>query len=100
MDHTSVKREPMLNDSEAFNIGQSKAVGQFLTMSDIAKNVRDFYEDRITDGTLMVVKTAWIVQVPFIAREGSTIAGCSVCGKPGLSSIDPFCPGCGARIIE
>ena len=100
------EREPLLSDAyihEAFRVKQDEGYDGFahgLGVINAANHVRDFYEAKITDGILMVVKTARIVQVPFIAREGSTIAGCSVCGKPGLSSIDPFCPGCGARIVE
>lgn len=64
---------------------------------DVALGISRLYENLIDTGVLMVVKTAHVVQVPFIPREGLTIAGCSICGKPGISTTDQFCPGCGSK---
>jgi len=50
-------------------------------------------------GELMVRKTVKRVQVPFIAREGSTIDGCEYCSQM-LCALDKFCSVCGAKIIE
>lgn len=63
-----------------------------------AKEVRDFYEDKITKGELMVVKTAKGV---LLGMSLGVMRRCEHCTQPwtGPHSMS-FCPGCGAKIVE
>ena len=78
---------PLVRDtSEAWTIG--------------SRQVRDFYEAKITSGELMVVKKAtWIL-------IGHGYAYCSVCpywytmDMDGPPALHNFCPGCGAQIVK
>ena len=47
---------------------------------------------------LVSTNTTRRVQVPYIAREGSTVDGCEQCAQM-LCLSDNFCPKCGAKII-
>lgn len=58
--------------------------------SDGAIALRDFYEAKITSGELRVVKT--VTSCP-------DIGSCTGCGWDGAWP-GPFCPGCGAKIVE
>ena len=62
------------------------------------EEARDFYEAFITDGTLMVVKTATITEATDYEWY-STFGNCSAC-KTMLHGDSKFCPGCGAKVIE
>ena len=96
-------REPLLSDEDVESFIDEWANGG--KRSDYA--IRDFYEDKITKGELMVVKAVKAV------RTGSTKfytapAHCSECHSR-LTYYDEeeqeqpmpnFCPGCGSKIIE
>lgn len=91
------KSEPLLSDLALgkFAVTQNGYAGA--NKYAMGRAIRDFYENLIDTGVLMVVKEARVIQVSFIPREGRTIAGCSICGKPGISTTDQFCPGCGSK---
>lgn len=67
-----------------------------------AKAARDFYEDLITRGELMVVKT--VNPVVRSAEYWRYCSGCDHCisdtGDVYNSRVSNFCPGCGAKIID
>ncbi len=95
------KRKPMLSDEDAAAIGMNsnEKYGTYVTPKSIACCVRDWYEARIDDGTLKIVSnTTKRVQVPYIARDGSTVDGCEQCAQM-LCLSDNFCPKCGVKII-
>lgn len=99
------KREPLLSDAHRDeNVpyrGPSAAASAFVWGVDFG---RHFYEDKITKGELMVVKT--ISWSDFSERSPRYMSH-NFC--PGLAYVLirdfkrrllAFCPGCGARIIE
>ena len=94
MDNPSTeKREPLLSLAH-FNRNDMCAF-------TVVEKVRDFYENLITSGELMVSKTATLIPGKYGGVE------CSQCGRdypnPGVDpnslNVGEFCR-CGARIIE
>lgn len=104
-----VGREPMLSDAEMVYMVGAVAVGSdgskhvIGNASDYwqAKAVRDFYEDKITGGDLMVVKTVNESSIP--RYRGDQHMPC--CGHM-IDCVESFPPEvgqhcvCGAKIVE
>ena len=90
------ERAPLLSDE-----AMSKMMGQLDGWHNKLIRIRRFYEDKITMGELMVVKTAQIIEHPYQVYE------CSACHlkyegyretTANPPDIGEFCR-CGAKII-
>lgn len=93
------KREPLLSDEDIDGwIEEDGSTMCSLGMTD--KEVRDFYEAKITSGELMVVKTCKFVTNNYDANIDCDGCGWSICYIHVEDNPMKFCPGCGAKIIE
>ena len=80
------KRKPMLDSDELYDEYLGDCPGN--VGGTVIEKVINFYEGKINDGTLMVVRTA-----------RSTDGCCDSCDR-WTGDGPNYCPGCGAKIIE
>jgi len=89
------KRKPMLDSDELYDEYLGDCPGN--VGGTVIEKIINFYEGKINDGTLVVVKMA-----TNRAIGSTTYLSCSCCGSSisGRVRSFKFCPGCGAKIIE
>lgn len=92
------KREPLMKDDEISRPlrNHPDTIAEIRT----AKDVRDFYENEITEGRLMVVGYSRTKMVRVGMFE---IPCCDQCDRPRTRQPmypEKNCPGCGSKIVE
>lgn len=97
-------REPLLSDEDVESFIDEWANGG--KRSDYA--IRDFYEDKLANGKLMVVKTVKRTEYIVITHQIIDLYGhehvvdvvrTSCCNEPVTNQFANFCPGCGSKIL-
>ena len=90
------KMEPLLRDTEIVLYGDANDD----SFREGMGAGRDFYEDKITSGELMVVRTVRFVSNDHDANIDCDSCGWSICYLHVEDSPMTYCPGCGAKITQ
>lgn len=97
-------REPLLSDDGILSMDRAHRsdyeAGEPSSFEDGAQEARAWYENKITKGELMVVRTVRVsdLEDPSFNEISGAFRYCS-CGAM-LTEPFNFCPGCGAKIAE